>query len=102
MIAFLITLAVLGTLIVFGVHTSLYLHTQGAIGRYGIGRSRRVDSLAVHNSTGTLPAEDRYYMGSASGVYTTTQYARRGFLILFGMSVIMVVIVFSIISSLIH
>lgn len=101
MIAFLITIAFVGTLIVFGIRISAYLHNQGAIGSRSLSRSRRFQGFAVESSADTLTAEDQYMSGN-SGVYATTQYARRGILVLFGLSALFVTILISMLGSLIH
>jgi hypothetical protein len=101
MMAFLITIAFVVTLIVFGVYISAYLYNQGAIGSHSINRSRRFQGFAVESSADTLTAEDRYMSGN-SGVYATTHYARWGFLVLSGFSVVIVMIVVSVIGALIH
>lgn len=88
MVAFLVTIGIIGVLIVCGVRVSLYLYKHGAFNRRRFRRSRGDQMLVEEDIAGEADDEVdngvQSFMIVTEGEAETAIYARRGLLICLG------------------
>lgn len=105
MLPFLVTIGIIGVLIVCGVRVSLYLYKQGVFSRRRFRRSRRDQAPVEEEETegeeesdsGTEP-----YKLVVEREAETSRYARRGLLICLGGLTVVVLLISTIASVVMH
>lgn len=107
MLPFLVTVGIIGVLIVCGVRVSLYLYKQGVFSRRRFRRSRRNQASVEEEET---EGEEESESGSGTEPYKlvvegeaeTSRYARRGLLIFLGGLTVVVLLISTIASVVMH
>jgi hypothetical protein len=103
MLPFLVTIGIIGVLIVCGVRVSLYLYKQGVFSRRRFRRSRRNQVLVKEEETeGEEESETEPYIPTAGEDAETSRYARRGLWIFLGGLTVVVLLISTLASVVMH
>lgn len=103
MVPFLFVLGLFSILIVFGVCISLHLYKGGAVGKTRRLRTRSFQTFAVESAAEDYGEGESYsYMGTGPTASTTSRLARSSVLALLAGLVVVVMLIISFVSTVLH